>query len=358
MLFHPFFFRGGHCMSKPSRRGFTLIELLVVIAIIGVLVSLLLPAVQSAREAARRSQCVNNLKQIGLGLHNYHSVHGSFPLGASYGYYNEWNRTDWNNWSASALLLPFMEQQPMYNAANFNWAPEWSANLAYFINSTVSNTRLNNFICPSDGNAGRATWLNNYYASIGTSSWNLPGNNETSGVIGHWRAYGLQNVPDGSSNTIAFSESLVNSPKGIAIKGKGTGNVSGTTTQSRYDISEMGIAAVQADLQICTTKFQSAGGVGNGPGSKWAVGALGYSIFNTIVPPNGGGTIKWSACRVGCCVQAQHAHWVNAMSNHPGGVNACMADGSVRFIKDSIRYQTWWALGTRDGDETVSADQY
>ena len=118
-------------MNHTTRRGFTLIELLVVIAIIGVLVSLLLPAVQSAREAARRAQCTNNLKQIGLALHNYHSVHNSFPQGGSV------NMSDrpsvqfyaWNNWSSQALILPFLEQQPIYNAANFNWAV-WHNNRA------------------------------------------------------------------------------------------------------------------------------------------------------------------------------------------------------------------------------------
>jgi prepilin-type processing-associated H-X9-DG protein len=83
---------------------------------------------------------------------------------------------------------------------------------------------------------------------------------------------------------------------------------------------------------------------------------MGYTIFNTIVPPNGGGTALWSACRVGCCVQSQHAHFVNATSNHPGGVNVLMGDGSVKFLKQTINFQTYWALGTRDGGEVISAD--
>ena len=114
-------------MRAKSRRGFTLIELLVVIAIIAVLIALLLPAVQSAREAARRSQCTNNLKQIGLGLHNYHATHNTFPLGgtsnwSSYGY-----NANWGTWSAQALLLGYMEGQPLYNSINFNWVCCWSA---------------------------------------------------------------------------------------------------------------------------------------------------------------------------------------------------------------------------------------
>src|SRR5437660_6072179 len=110
-------------------RGFTLIELLVVIAIIAVLIALLLPAVQSAREAARRAQCLNNLKQIGLGLHNYHSTHNSFPLSETAAWQDAYGGgyvSDWGTWSAHALLLGYMEGQPIYNSCNFNWVIEFS----------------------------------------------------------------------------------------------------------------------------------------------------------------------------------------------------------------------------------------
>ena len=134
-------------MRAETRRGFTLIELLVVIAIIAVLISLLLPAVQSAREAARRAQCTNNLKQIGLGMHNYHTTHNTFPLGGTaaldlrYGY-----NQAWGTWTAQALLLGYMEGQPLYNAINFNWVCCWDE--GWNINSTVTTSHRQHLHLP------------------------------------------------------------------------------------------------------------------------------------------------------------------------------------------------------------------
>ena len=158
-------------MRAVSRRGFTLIELLVVIAIIAVLIGLLLPAVQAAREAARRSQCVNNLKQIGLAMHNYHDVPAtSFPMGSSRAPVatrpgeNAW----WGDWSRHAMLLPYLEQTPLHNAANFSVTAK-GHDPAEQMNSTVTYTKLAGFLCPSDGQAGR-NYTNSYYGSVGTTS--------------------------------------------------------------------------------------------------------------------------------------------------------------------------------------------
>jgi len=176
-------------MRTKPRRGFTLIELLVVIAIIAVLIALLLPAVQAAREAARRSQCVNNLKQIGLAMHNYHSTINSFPLGASSNPQSPGSYASWANWSAQALLLGYMEQTAIYNAINFSYAPEWSGNPAYAINSTAYLSVINTYLCPSDGNAGKNGFINSYAASEGTSSVGFPGITGSSGTFAYQQSY-------------------------------------------------------------------------------------------------------------------------------------------------------------------------
>src|SRR5271165_6477704 len=142
-------------ISARNRRGFTLIELLVVIAIIAVLIALLLPAVQSAREAARRIQCTNNLKQIGLAMHNYHTANNTFPQGvsASFNTAPYGPCIAWSGWSAQALMLGYMEGNTIYNACNFNIDP-FSSPVSPLINGTAVYTKIAAFLCPSDGNAG------------------------------------------------------------------------------------------------------------------------------------------------------------------------------------------------------------
>jgi prepilin-type processing-associated H-X9-DG protein len=206
--------------------------------------------------------------------------------------------------------------------------------------------------------------INSYNVSAGTMSYNCCDNNSRNGagIFAYERGAGLADITDGSSNTIALSEVLTSEPGAGAgtarpVRGNSTGNIGSNSIANVMDVSAIAnaVALVKADLQLCTAKFLSAGGAGGGSGSRWGTGAMGYNMFNTIATPN---MTKWATCRMDCCIQAQHAHYVNASSNHSGGVNVGMSDGSVKFIKDSVNMPTWWALGTRANGEVISSDAY
>jgi prepilin-type N-terminal cleavage/methylation domain-containing protein/prepilin-type processing-associated H-X9-DG protein len=378
-------------MRSPDRRGFTLIELLVVIAIIAVLIALLLPAVQSAREAARRAQCVNNLKQIGLALHNYHTAANVFPPGNSANLFttNPPNTYySWVGWSAQALLLSQLDQGPLYNAANFAFVPGWGGEdpVTSITNTTVERTILAVFLCPSDGNAPRSTNVNSYCASYGTTAnafnWDAPfgyagfggadpyapASRDSTGLFTQWASYGIQNVNDGTSNTIAYSEALVGD-------GRGNGYIGNSTSPSKYRgnfiMSPPGNSngsnnlydafqnpqLILGDLQTCAAAFQSTTtGISDIRGHLWCDGATGYSMFNVLQTPND----TYNGCRFGCSPGCDPSYGFSypASSAHPGGVNVGFADGSVRFLKNSINRMTWWGLGTRSGGEIISADAY
>jgi prepilin-type N-terminal cleavage/methylation domain-containing protein/prepilin-type processing-associated H-X9-DG protein len=381
-------------MNSRSNRGFTLIELLVVIAIIAVLIALLLPAVQSAREAARRIQCTNNLKQIGLATHNYASSAGSFPLGISnnpqgtpgapqYG-------STWSSFGAQALMLPYLEQGPMYNSANFSWGP-------WVNNDTVNNAVIAAFLCPSDPGAQGGAWntahTNSYCASYGATTSGLSGwgSNcsggapyigcvtpaDSSGIFTYGIAYGFQAVTDGTSNTVAFAEKLCGQngqnyyKQGVGPGQPYRGNMvafAGTAPAAAVQVNAFtNPAAVIAALQTCAQTFKTAatntgaGAIQDYPGWRWAVGMSGMSLMNTIQTPND----TFGGCNYDSNSGNAYANdWPNggfsygASSAHPGGVNVAMADGSVRFIKSSIAQSVWWGIGTRNGGEVISSDSY
>jgi prepilin-type N-terminal cleavage/methylation domain-containing protein/prepilin-type processing-associated H-X9-DG protein len=363
------------------RRGFTLIELLVVIAIIAVLIALLLPAVQAAREAARRAQCVNNLKQIGIALHNYHQTNDTFPLGVSLNVYTPpATYKAKNSWSHFGGLLPFLEMQAFYNAANFNFGvEEGTASICWYINSTASDPQIKACICPSDPNAGSGAGAtiagisvpdidtSNYFASVGTTTyltlpgggsadtiqqWNVPSN----GLFTFQRVYGIRDCIDGSSNTIAYSESVVG-PSNSRPKQKGTGvtGVSVPAAAMVMDASSVGVGTINPALTACDTAWQNGTGLDSQHGRDWAHGAIAQTLFNTIVPPNSQ-LHGWAHCsNLSSSVVGVFS---NAASYHSGGVNTLFGDGSVKFIKDSINQITWWALGTKANGEVISADSY
>ena len=352
----------GDYMKVRSQRGFTLIELLVVIAIIGVLVSLLLPAVQAAREAARRSQCVNNMKQIGLALHNYHSTNDCFPPGMTTGHArcNPGDRPGWSGWSAHAMLLPYLEQNAIYNSGNFEWAPDMcnSTPGSSDINSTINNTTVNTFLCPSDPNANRGNnRLNSYYASMGPDTRDHDVN--SSGAFSRNNPTGLRDFIDGSSNTIAFYESKAGKPQANRHNANTTLGVADTSPTARMDYAGNNPALILQLMQACVVNFRSNTNIRDDKGIRWAPGRKSYTVGNTVATPNDQRMLGGISCRIGCggC-SSDAANIVPPSSFHPGGVNAMMADGSVKFFKDSIQLQTWWAIGSKSGGEAVSSDQY
>jgi prepilin-type N-terminal cleavage/methylation domain-containing protein/prepilin-type processing-associated H-X9-DG protein len=370
-----------------ARRGFTLIELLVVIAIIAVLIALLLPAVQSAREAARRIQCTNNLKQLGLALHNYISAANAAPPGIvnTRYIYNGTNQiSTWTAWSAPALLLPYVEQLPLYNAANFN-SNCCVVGSGDSQNRTVYLTRIASFLCPSDGLAGQQNIMS-YQGSIGTSTIQYPADGNTTGIFNVYNSQSqcssvsLAAITDGTSNTIAFGEGLVgdygksNNYRGNGMSTSSADPTGGIVTNTMPgNNAESNPNAVLQALSTCnafwaTPSLATCQGYGGCDsvgvklydGRLWALGERGWTLFNTIVPPNSK-QYPWRNCRfsAGCASCApEGSSFINAGSFHPGGANFAFADGSVRFIKDSVNMLTYESLGTRGSGEVISADSY
>jgi prepilin-type N-terminal cleavage/methylation domain-containing protein/prepilin-type processing-associated H-X9-DG protein len=342
-------------MSR-SRSAFTLVELLVVIAIIGILIALLLPAVQYARESSRRAQCSNNLKQIGIALHLYHDAHQRFPFGKGPSYPGA---AGYARWSAHALILPFMDQQPLYDSLDFKFAPATPgmggvinfmpayAN-ASGINVVGSKTYLPTFLCPSDGPPNSIDWpgQNNYCGNQGgflCDRGDAPGaaGDIAPNVINNGMLYFLSRVTmaevyDGTSNTMLFSEKL---------RGRGGPD----PRRDMFVIQNQN--SLDATFDTCNAiNPLTATPLTNKWGYSWVMGENCCTLYNHVAPPN----YKTCAGLPFPGTMTNMSMQVPPSSYHSKGVNACMVDGSIRWVSDAVDVLTWRAIGSRNGSEPVS----
>ena len=327
---------------NSKRQAFTLVELLVVIAIIGVLIALLLPAVQAAREAARRSQCNNNLKQFGIALHNYHDVFQKMPAADSY-YVTSSGAVKLDDISHHARLLPYLEQLTVSQYVNFSVS--WSDPL----NSQAVPQRLKVFLCPSDSQnyVPAAYGPNNYYGNQGAQILfgGVPPTNPSDPNFGMKPADGVfysnsflpfAEVRDGLSNTAAFSEKVTGDfNNGIATEKSDTfrpGTYPATPQQALNDCRAM---------NVTNLVMQGVSAVG----APWMRAYHSTTFYYHIAPPNDRS-----------CMYPPGRIMTTANSYHPGGVQLGLCDGSVRWVSDGVNIAAWWALGSRAGGEAMPID--
>lgn len=341
------------------RRGFTLIELLVVIAIIAILIALLLPAVQQAREAARRSQCRNNLKQMGLAIHNYIDTHRRMPFGKGPSYTNPGGIPVYARWSQHAMLLPFLDQASLYKSINFNAPPDTPgmAGAVPFmpaftspagVNSVASRTLIPGFLCPSDAYpsdpwmgqnnyaANQGGWLCDRGDAQGAATDNSPTETQT-GIFYFLSSVSPSDIKDGLSQTVFFSE-----------KKRGTGNPDPK--------SDLFVIPHQTSLNATYTTCSTINTLTALPltskwGFSWVMGENCCTQYNHVATPN-----RTSCAGTGFPgTMTNMAMQVTPSSYHNGGVHALTGDGAVHFTNDSVDLSVWRALGTRRSSEVLSS---
>ena len=317
--------------AYKSQRGFTLIELLVVIGVVAILIGLLLPALQSAREAARRAACINNLRQLGLALHNYTSDWDQFPAAFMI--------EDFGQHSPHTALLPYLECPDLYNSLNFR-LPEGKIENLNAGNSTAATCRVPVFLCPSDP-IGQTTPLGgtNYRACTGTNDVvrfnTLIGLSENSNGIFGWIDSPAV-IPDGLSNTLAFSEKNI-SPGAAGV------------FHPQADWIECLVSWYDSPTSWPKTcaNLPNADAAQHEAGRTWLFPGAIYTHFQATISPNN------SIPDCGASLINGQGLFT-ARSYHPGGVNAALADGSVRWFSSSINLAVWRAFGTKaGGDLTV-----
>ncbi len=348
---------------KFQRSAFTLIELLVVIAIIAVLIALLLPAVQMAREAARRTQCRNNLKQLGLALHNYVSTHQVLPYTRPDSCANMLNSM--GGWtSAFALFLPYADQLPLYNSIN-QQLPLMTDNCglagAELANQTARMTRVQLFLCPSDANRPQATFLGvvwpgvNYRLCAGNSYWAEVTNSTRAGQVNanasqQWMPIPVPKTDPGGLFFVRSKVEFSQIPDGLA----------NTAAMSEHTIGDNSADGFGDDFTLSTSTLTNSFITGqsdcnnNNPANLRAFAGRRWYGSNPFVD------FVYSHTRtpnhsLRDCISGNAATAImSPRSRHPGGVNLLLADGAVHFVSNSLDQKVWWALGSRDSGETIS----
>lgn len=352
---------------KSASLGFTLIELLVVIAIIAILVSLLLPAVQQAREAARRTQCKNNLKQLGIALHNYHDVHGMFtPNGVAATTENTGGRyrQAWLSWSGLGMLLPYIEQKNVYD--NINWDYRWDNNNGGTQNNTMARTRISAYVCPSDPGADASYTANmsptSYCFSTGpASNWSMRTN--PVGFATLWKGSRVRDIKDGTSNTVAMAEAQIGLNTGSyaglpkprkpwyrVVTGSRLQRANNTNGRVWRGQDGTHIAAINAYYDNCLAMYDAGSGWNGSSdeqGRFWAAGRVFWGPWvTTLVSPNAGPACDNDNSVTDMSVKEPSSH-------HTGIVQVVLADGSVRAVSENIDQGTWMSVGSIRGGETL-----